>query len=44
MINPVVHLELRTGDLAAASDSYSRLRGRRPERIETDRIGAATER
>jgi predicted enzyme related to lactoylglutathione lyase len=32
---PVVHLELHTGDVAAASAFYSRLLGWRPERIET---------
>ena len=31
----VVHLELHTGDLEAASGFYSRLLGWRPERIET---------
>ena len=32
---PVVHLELHTGDLPAASAFYSRLLGWQPERIET---------
>jgi predicted enzyme related to lactoylglutathione lyase len=32
---PVVHLELHTGDLAAASTFYRSLLGWRPERIET---------
>jgi len=32
--NPVVHLELHTGDLAAACEFYARLCGWRPERIE----------
>jgi predicted enzyme related to lactoylglutathione lyase len=32
---PVVHLELHTGGVAAASAFYSRLLGWRPERIET---------
>jgi len=32
---PVVHLELHTGDLAAASAFYAALFGWRPERIET---------
>lgn len=32
---PVVHLELHTGDVAAASGFYARLLGWRPERIET---------
>jgi predicted enzyme related to lactoylglutathione lyase len=32
---PVVHLELHTGEVAAASAFYSRLLGWRPERIET---------
>jgi predicted enzyme related to lactoylglutathione lyase len=32
--NPVVHLELHTGDLTNASDFYGRLCGWRPERIE----------
>jgi hypothetical protein len=31
--NPVVHLELHTGDLPAASSFYERLCGWRPERI-----------
>ena len=45
---PVVHLELHTGDLPAASAFYARLLGWRPERVETSagaymalRIGAA---
>ena len=33
--NPVVHLELHTGDLAQARDLYAELCGWRPERIET---------
>jgi predicted enzyme related to lactoylglutathione lyase len=33
--NPVVHLELHTGDLAGASAFYARLWGWRPERIDT---------
>ncbi|HEY8002019.1 MAG: VOC family protein [Vicinamibacteria bacterium] len=32
--NPVVHLELHTGDLAAAGDFYRRLCGWRPERVD----------
>jgi predicted enzyme related to lactoylglutathione lyase len=32
---PVAHLELHTGDVAAASGFYARLFGWRPERIET---------
>jgi predicted enzyme related to lactoylglutathione lyase len=32
--NPVVHLELHTGDLAGACDFYYRLCGWRPERIQ----------
>lgn len=32
--NPVVHLELHTGDLSNASDFYARLCGWRPERVE----------
>jgi predicted enzyme related to lactoylglutathione lyase len=32
--NPVVHLELHTGDLARASEFYARLCGWRPERID----------
>jgi uncharacterized protein len=32
---PVVHLELHTGNLPAASAFYARLLGWRPERIET---------
>jgi predicted enzyme related to lactoylglutathione lyase len=31
--NPIVHLELHTGDLPAASSFYERLCGWRPERI-----------
>lgn len=31
--NPVIHLELHTGDLRGAVDFYSRLLGWRPERI-----------
>jgi predicted enzyme related to lactoylglutathione lyase len=37
--NPVVHLELHTGDLAAARDLYAALCGWRPGRIDT-RYGA----
>jgi uncharacterized protein len=33
--NPVVHLELHTGDLAGARELYAELCGWRPERIET---------
>jgi predicted enzyme related to lactoylglutathione lyase len=33
--NPVVHLELHTGDLQRASGFYSALCGWRPERIDT---------
>jgi uncharacterized protein len=33
--NPVVHMELHTGDLARAREFYSRLCGWRPERIGT---------
>jgi predicted enzyme related to lactoylglutathione lyase len=33
--NPVVHLELHTGDLPQARDLYAELCGWRPERIET---------
>ena len=33
--NPVVHLELHTGDLLGASDFYERLFGWRPETIDT---------
>jgi predicted enzyme related to lactoylglutathione lyase len=33
--NPVVHLELHTGDRPRASDFYSHLLSWRPERIET---------
>jgi predicted enzyme related to lactoylglutathione lyase len=33
--NPVVHLELHTGDLAGACAFYARLCGWRPERIES---------
>ena len=33
--NPVVHLELHTGDLPRARDLYAELCGWRPERIET---------
>jgi predicted enzyme related to lactoylglutathione lyase len=33
---PVVHLELHTGDLRAASDFYARLLQWRPERIDTE--------
>jgi len=32
--NPVVHLELHTGDLTAACEFYARLCGWRPERID----------
>ena len=32
---PVVHLELHTGDLAAARDVYAGMCGWRPERIDT---------
>ncbi len=32
---PVVHLELHTGDLAAARDTYAALCGWRPEQIDT---------
>jgi predicted enzyme related to lactoylglutathione lyase len=35
--NPVVHLELHTGDLASACDFYARLCGWAPERIEVAR-------
>jgi predicted enzyme related to lactoylglutathione lyase len=31
--NPLVHLELHTGDLAQASEYYARLCGWRPERV-----------
>jgi uncharacterized protein len=34
-LNPVVHLELHTGDLPQASALYAELCGWRPERIET---------
>jgi uncharacterized protein len=34
-VNRVVHLELHTGELAAASDFYERLLGWQPERIST---------
>ena len=34
--DPVVHLELHTGDQVRACELYSRLCGWRPERIETD--------
>jgi predicted enzyme related to lactoylglutathione lyase len=34
-LNPVVHLELHTGDLPRASALYAELCGWRPERIET---------
>jgi predicted enzyme related to lactoylglutathione lyase len=33
--NPVVHLELHTGDLSRASTFYARLCGWRPEQIDT---------
>jgi predicted enzyme related to lactoylglutathione lyase len=33
--HPIVHLELHTGDLAAARDVYAELCGWRPERVET---------
>jgi predicted enzyme related to lactoylglutathione lyase len=33
--NPVVHLELHTGDLAGASAFYAQLWGWRPQRIDT---------
>jgi predicted enzyme related to lactoylglutathione lyase len=33
--NPIVHLELHTGDVPTASAFYGRLCGWRPERIET---------
>jgi predicted enzyme related to lactoylglutathione lyase len=33
--NPVVHLELHTGDLPQARDLYAELCGWRPERLET---------
>lgn len=33
--NPVVHLELHTGDLSCASAFYARLCGWRPEQIDT---------
>ena len=33
--NPIVHLELHTGDLPQARDLYAELCGWRPERIET---------
>ena len=33
--NPLVHLELHTGDLARACSFYERLCGWRPERVET---------
>jgi uncharacterized protein len=39
MSAPVVHLELHTGDLEAASAFYARLLGWRPERVAT-RAGA----
>jgi predicted enzyme related to lactoylglutathione lyase len=39
MSAPVVHLELHTGDLDAASAFYARLLGWRPERVAT-RAGA----
>jgi predicted enzyme related to lactoylglutathione lyase len=32
--NPVVHLELHTGDLTGACEFYARLCGWRPERVE----------
>jgi uncharacterized protein len=35
--NPVVHLELHTGDLAGAREYYSGLCGWRPERIDAGR-------
>ncbi len=34
-INPVVHLELHTGDLPQARDLYAELCGWHPERVET---------
>jgi predicted enzyme related to lactoylglutathione lyase len=34
-MNPVVHLELHTGDLARASAFYAQVCGWRPERIDT---------
>jgi predicted enzyme related to lactoylglutathione lyase len=34
--NPVIHLELHTGDLARARDFYARLCGWRPERIDAE--------
>jgi predicted enzyme related to lactoylglutathione lyase len=37
--NPVIHLELHTGDLRGAVDFYTRLFGWRPERIQA---GAAS--
>jgi predicted enzyme related to lactoylglutathione lyase len=35
--NPVVHLELHTGDLPAACEFYARVCGWRPERIDAGR-------
>jgi predicted enzyme related to lactoylglutathione lyase len=35
--NPVIHLELHTGDLAGAREFYARLNGWRSERIEAAR-------
>ena len=35
MRDPVVHLELHTGDLARAQDIYARLCGWRPQRVRT---------
>ena len=32
--NPVIHLELHTGDLSNASDFYARLCGWRPQRVD----------
>jgi uncharacterized protein len=34
--NPLVHLELHTGDLPTASDFYAEQVGWRPERVEAD--------
>ena len=34
--DPVIHLELHTGDLACAQEIYARLCGWRPQRVETD--------
>ena len=33
--DPVIHLELHTGDLACAQDIYARLCGWKPQRVET---------